>query len=137
MDKYDLKNLQDIKFNPEIKIAEGLSHFGVYPQDFFIQAQYLKKKYKNILVVGIRSAGSYYAPPVCTALKVNSYFTVRPRFVTKFNKREIYSSDSEFSLFMTPDEITKFRTGILRSEIVVIADEGPGTGLTFKETAKK
>jgi hypothetical protein len=124
-------------FIPELKMAESLSHFGVYPQDFFAQASLLNKEMEqDICVIGIRSAGSYYAPAVCAALNIQSYCTVRPGVKNCENVRILVGTFPDIPLLLRSDELDDLKTSVQKSSCVILVDEGPGTGMTFRSIAQ-
>ncbi len=113
--------LEFIKYNPtQVKIPECLVHFGVLPEDYFNTASALEVEPENTLVVGIRSAGSILAPAVAAAT-ASSYLTVRPP-----------TGNASWSSSDVQDcELIKLR----RIQHLLLVDEGPGSGATFRSTS--
>jgi hypothetical protein len=103
-----------------MKTAETLSHYGIVPSDAFEAASGMRPLLdpQGTVVIGVRTAGSYLAPAIAAALGVEMYITVRP----------------------TRDGVIE-EAGLVEAlrhcRHVVIVDEGPGTGFTFRAVVRK
>ncbi|MBI2558956.1 hypothetical protein HYW20_06565 [Candidatus Woesearchaeota archaeon] len=99
------------------RTCESLSHFGSYPNDFGIQDPLIDE---SSVVIGVRSAGSYFAPFFTASNGMEKYYTLRIK------------GDGGVS---TDTLETGLLAVIRNAKTVYVVDEGPGTGKTFRETA--
>jgi len=117
---------------PESKIIESYSNYGVYPEDVFntINKPKLKQIIFNSSVIGIRSAGSHFAPIVSIFQKDKLYLTLRPGI----KRNSIRKGLLKTPFIISPNELSNIKIQIGKSKFIFIVDEGPGTTDTFRSS---
>jgi len=137
-------------FKAKEKIPECFNDFGIYPESLSYATKKIAKKLKNpVLVIGIRTAGSWLAPAVISQLKKMSvyYITLRPGFRIDrerhgvvINNKKIIDYKNYFPVIISYGEYKYFREilskVIKQNGCILVVDEGPGTGATLNSILK-
>ena len=120
----------------QFKTVESFSHFGIVPRDAFRAAagEQIGFEPDRSFVIGVRSAGSYFGPAICAALGLPGYTTVRPGCRT--GSLQVVGHSVDLPLRIATEDIAELERLVHQRPVMIVVDEGPGTGLTFRAVAR-